>query len=307
MEEEILERAKRKMVLDHLVIQSMDLKGRAKVNLRGERNPDLSAKELDAILKFGAEDLFKDGDGDAAGDELELDDVLRRAETHDTTRSGAGEELLQQFKTVNVATDEDPRAWDDILPAATIAAAQREAAAAAAPQVLEPRVRKTTGYAPVEEVAEAGRGGKSKSKKKSKDGKDGKRGEYSAADVKAFVALLRRFGNVTTHLKEIRSALGARAGSDADVTMLASQIESACERAALKTKGGSDDDDDEDDGDQRATFSGVPLPTDLLRKRDDMGTVVAMLGPPLRVPVVRPPQWDLPNGQVRVVNMALFP
>ena len=63
VEEDILERAKQKMVLDHLVIQRMDTSGRTVLDPRG---PSAGAKlfgkdELAAILRFGAEELFKVG------------------------------------------------------------------------------------------------------------------------------------------------------------------------------------------------------------------------------------------------------
>ena len=65
VEEDILERAKKKMVLDHLVIQRMDTSGRTVLDPGAGKN---SAKamfnrdELAAILKFGAEELFKSTD-----------------------------------------------------------------------------------------------------------------------------------------------------------------------------------------------------------------------------------------------------
>lgn len=67
VEEEIVERAKQKMVLDHLVIQRMDTTGRTildKKNANTNNNP-FNKEDLSAILKFGAEELFKDEeDGD---------------------------------------------------------------------------------------------------------------------------------------------------------------------------------------------------------------------------------------------------
>ncbi len=57
VEEDILNRAKQKMVLDHLVIQRMDTSGRT---ILGPRAKQLFGKdELASILKFGAEELFK--------------------------------------------------------------------------------------------------------------------------------------------------------------------------------------------------------------------------------------------------------
>ena len=60
MEEDILHRAKQKMVLDHLVIQRMDATGRT-VNAGNEPAKLFGKDELAAILKFGAEELFKVG------------------------------------------------------------------------------------------------------------------------------------------------------------------------------------------------------------------------------------------------------
>lgn len=67
VEEEIVERAKQKMVLDHLVIQRMDTTGRTVLDKKspGTNNNPFNKEDLNAILKFGAEDLFKDEeDGD---------------------------------------------------------------------------------------------------------------------------------------------------------------------------------------------------------------------------------------------------
>ncbi|KAJ6619823.1 hypothetical protein lerEdw1_014913 [Lerista edwardsae] len=66
VEEEIIERAKKKMVLDHLVIQRMDTTGRTVLdNSSGRSNSNpFNKEELTAILKFGAEDLFKELEGE---------------------------------------------------------------------------------------------------------------------------------------------------------------------------------------------------------------------------------------------------
>merc|ERR1712228_1105460 len=66
VEEDIVERAKKKMVLDHLVIQRMDTTGRmvfkAKQSGSDKSGQPFSKEELTAILKFGAEDLFQEDD-----------------------------------------------------------------------------------------------------------------------------------------------------------------------------------------------------------------------------------------------------
>lgn len=54
------------MVLDHLVIQRMDTTGRTVLNKRDSSattaNNPFNKEDLNAILKFGAEELFKDDD-----------------------------------------------------------------------------------------------------------------------------------------------------------------------------------------------------------------------------------------------------
>ncbi|XP_071670104.1 chromodomain-helicase-DNA-binding protein 2 isoform X2 [Patagioenas fasciata] len=129
VEEEIIERAKKKMVLDHLVIQRMDTTGRTVLDNnsgRSNSNP-FNKEELTAILKFGAEDLFKELEGEESEpQEMDIDEILRLAETRENEVStSATDELLSQFKVANFATmeDEEPeldersqKDWDDIIP-----------------------------------------------------------------------------------------------------------------------------------------------------------------------------------------------
>eukprot|EP00300_Choanocystis_sp_HF-7_P017828 c19848_g1_i2.p1 GENE.c19848_g1_i2~~c19848_g1_i2.p1 ORF type:complete len:1335 (-),score=344.46 c19848_g1_i2:102-3599(-) len=68
VEEEILERAKQKMVLDQVVIQAMDAGG-----IRKAQNM-FSKKDLGAILKFGAESLFKEEESEESSMQDDDDD-----------------------------------------------------------------------------------------------------------------------------------------------------------------------------------------------------------------------------------------
>lgn len=110
VEEEIVERAKQKMVLDHLVIQRMDTTGRTVLDKNSSSTSTPFTKEdLSAILKFGAEELFKD-EAEGDGDDLvcDIDEILRRAETRDEAPAMAGDELLSAFKVASFAAfDED--------------------------------------------------------------------------------------------------------------------------------------------------------------------------------------------------------
>lgn len=131
VEEEIVERAKKKMVLDHLVIQRMDTTGRTVLDKTStSTTTPFNKEDLSAILKFGAEELFKDepeGDDDLVCD---IDEILRRAETRDEGPTMAGDELLSAFKVASFAAfDEshqkinendrgegDSRDWNEIIP-----------------------------------------------------------------------------------------------------------------------------------------------------------------------------------------------
>ncbi|KAM6290003.1 chromodomain-helicase-DNA-binding protein 1 isoform 2-T2 [Aegotheles albertisi] len=131
VEEDILERAKKKMVLDHLVIQRMDTTG--KTILHTGSTPSSSTpfnkEELSAILKFGAEELFKEPEGEEQEpQEMDIDEILKRAETRENEPGPltVGDELLSQFKVANFSNmDEDDiefepernsRNWEDIIP-----------------------------------------------------------------------------------------------------------------------------------------------------------------------------------------------
>ncbi|XP_062079484.1 protein CHROMATIN REMODELING 5-like [Humulus lupulus] len=59
VEEDILERAKKKMVLDHLVIQKLNAEGRLEKK-EAKKGSYFDKNELSTILRFGAEEIFKE-------------------------------------------------------------------------------------------------------------------------------------------------------------------------------------------------------------------------------------------------------
>lgn len=167
VEEEIIERAKRKMVLDHLVIQRMDTTGRTVLSKDAACTPTptestgLTNKEdLSAILKFGAEELFKEGDKD--GDEephLDIDEVLKRAETREEVQTSENDGLLSSFKIASFdfneedVTPQPPHSssgvqtldWDQIIPESFRAKIEEEERLQAQMELyLPPRKRKNT-------------------------------------------------------------------------------------------------------------------------------------------------------------------
>ena len=153
VEEDILERAKQKMVLDQLVIQQMDTSGRTILNSSQKSAKQLFNKDdLQAILKFGAEDLFKEDEGkggkgegegegveagaggvaggvagngaasDQADNTTDLDAILARAEhVHTKEESGKAADFLSSFKVADIKTSHgsgegDLSFWERLIP-----------------------------------------------------------------------------------------------------------------------------------------------------------------------------------------------
>ncbi|KAJ9542713.1 hypothetical protein OSB04_029219 [Centaurea solstitialis] len=83
VEEDILERAKKKMVLDHLVIQKLNAEGRLEKK-EAKKASTFDKNELSAILRFGAEELFKEEKNDEENKKrllsMDIDEILERAE-----------------------------------------------------------------------------------------------------------------------------------------------------------------------------------------------------------------------------------
>ena len=133
IEEEIIERAKRKMVLEYCIIKQMDTSGMGIMKGRksSSKNNAFSAEELQAVLKFGAQNLFKQdtsapADGQSSTqnaqesklDQLNLDDVLARAEVHqsveETGEALGSAEFLEQFNVQDV--DVNQLTWEELIP-----------------------------------------------------------------------------------------------------------------------------------------------------------------------------------------------
>ena len=84
---------------------------------------DFSKDELSAILKYGAQNMFKADDNQLNKnmEEMDLDDILKTAEDHETVAAGGaggsslgGEGFLQSLAVVSdVKAD---MSWDDIIP-----------------------------------------------------------------------------------------------------------------------------------------------------------------------------------------------
>lgn len=123
VEEDILERAKKKMVLDHLVIQKLNAQGRLEKKETKKGTSMFDKNELAAILRFGAEELFKDEKNDEEAkstlENMDIDEILARAEKVETKAADEnekGNELLSAFKVANFSsTEDDATFWSRLI------------------------------------------------------------------------------------------------------------------------------------------------------------------------------------------------
>ncbi|KAI9320048.1 SNF2 family N-terminal domain-containing protein [Dichotomocladium elegans] len=128
MEENIIERAKRKMVLEYCIIKRMDTSGQEVLpqdNSLSESpgKPDkvpFNEEEMSAILKFGAQNIFQSKENTQKLSDMDLDDILARAEhtqTIENEDSALGsDDFLAQFQISDYGGTAKDLSWEDIIP-----------------------------------------------------------------------------------------------------------------------------------------------------------------------------------------------
>ncbi|GAA5881326.1 hypothetical protein JCM3774_002875 [Rhodotorula dairenensis] len=215
VEEDVLERARKKMILEYAIVNQMDTSGKNLGQAQSATRPENYTKEeLASILKFGAANIFKSEGGQAKLEEMDLDDVINQAEEYETATaptgtSLGGEEFLNQFAVQDVKADMS--SWEDIIPAedrervqAEIAEQQKAAAALessrrAAAQVAPGAYRGETGGNPSRDSSPASDKGELKEPKKPAAPRktDAQRSmELKERDLRNLVRGLQRFGDV---------------------------------------------------------------------------------------------------------------
>ena len=115
VEERIAQVAKKKMMLTHLVVRpGMGGNAAANATANGDKKPNgaMSKKELDDILRFGTEDLFKDDENEENKihyDDAAIDILLDRTQEtpkNDDEESEGLNEYLSSFKVASYVTKE---------------------------------------------------------------------------------------------------------------------------------------------------------------------------------------------------------
>ncbi|ORX51192.1 hypothetical protein DM01DRAFT_1337252 [Hesseltinella vesiculosa] len=127
MEENIIERAKQKMVLEYCIIKQMDTSGLGltqenSMNLSKPKSKDFpfDKAEMSAILKFGAQNMFQSNEQTHQLNDMDLDDILARAEhteTLDADGAAMGsDEFLAQFRISDYGGSANDLSWDELIP-----------------------------------------------------------------------------------------------------------------------------------------------------------------------------------------------
>uniref|UniRef100_A0A915PHJ3 Chromodomain-helicase-DNA-binding protein 1 n=1 Tax=Setaria digitata TaxID=48799 RepID=A0A915PHJ3_9BILA len=272
VEEEIVERAKRKLVLDHLIIQRMDTTGRTVLSKATVTNGTMpfDKQDLAMILKFGAEELFKEKEGEEQEPEVDIDNILQGAETRECDQQNSGSELLNAFRyadfsfdenkdvpTLNVTTIQteadqknlgDSKSWDEIIPEADRKRfADEERERAEKELFLGPRQRTKI----PEVAAEAGDSDEDERKKrKRKRGRDSPLSEeegsdedkpkrarkkmlfnFTESEVRKFIRSFRKFAEPLTRLEAIAQDAELEEFSKNELEQLGNELLAGCQKA----------------------------------------------------------------------------
>ena len=124
VEEEVLERARNKLMLEFITIQrgvtdkdAKELSNKLAASGRGVAEPT-SAEDISRILKRRGEKMFSQSGNQKKLEEMDIDSVLENAEVHKTEQpegiaADGGEDFLKSFDYMDVKIDLE---WDQIIP-----------------------------------------------------------------------------------------------------------------------------------------------------------------------------------------------
>ncbi|KAF2401222.1 hypothetical protein EJ06DRAFT_521086 [Trichodelitschia bisporula] len=130
VEEEVLERARNKLMLEFLTIQRgvTDSEMQQLAKKGANFAEPTSADDISRILKRRGQKMFEQNDNQKKLEELDIDAVLATAEEHKTEQpegitADGGEEFLRSFEYTDVKIDLE---WDEIIPKERLEAIQAE-------------------------------------------------------------------------------------------------------------------------------------------------------------------------------------
>ncbi|OZC08772.1 hypothetical protein X798_04186 [Onchocerca flexuosa] len=260
VEEEIVERAKRKLVLDHLIIQRMDTTGRtvlSKTNVANGTMP-FDKQDLTMILKFGAEELFKEKEGEEQEPENCGSELLNAFRYADFSFDENKDVPTLTVTTVQLETDQKDlatsKSWDEIIPEVDRKKfADEERERAEKELFLGPRQRTKI----PEVAAEAGDSDEDEKKKKGrKRGRDSPLSEeecsdddkpkrarkkllfnFTESEIRKFIRSFRKFAEPLTRLEAIAQDAELEEFSKSELEQLGNELLIGCQKAQNEYEG----------------------------------------------------------------------
>jgi chromodomain-helicase-DNA-binding protein 1 len=241
IEEDVLERARRKMILEYAII-NLGVTDKAK---KSKTDGTFTSEELSAIIKSGASNMFKANDNQAKLENMNIDDVLEHAEDHDTTENlgGAqlgGEDFLRQFEIADYKADVS---WDEIIPKEDRERIEEEERALAEQRATEELIAmnsrrvaalsKRVNPGDTDSIAsEEPERKKRKPQKKvvKKPEVDADR-ELDVNDIRHLYNGLRRYGDIDTRYDEIVAGTELAKLNEENVRQMAKELYDACYEA----------------------------------------------------------------------------
>ncbi|RAL38980.1 hypothetical protein DM860_014806 [Cuscuta australis] len=232
VEEDILERAKKKMVLDHLVIQKLNAEGRLEKK-ESKKGTVFDKNELSAILRFGAEELFKEDKNDEESKKgllsMDIDEILERAEKVEdkVADQEQGNELLGAFKVANFCgAEDDSTFWSRWIKPEAIAEAE---------DALAPRAaRNIKSYAETNPMAETNKRKKRGLETQERLPKRRKADScFSAPAIEGASSQVRgwSYGNLSKRDATRFSRAVKKFGNDSQISLIAAEVGGAIEAA----------------------------------------------------------------------------
>lgn len=150
IEEEVLERARNKLMLEHITIERgvTDKESNDKLQdklAKAKRGADApsSAEDISRILRRRGQKMFEQSSNQKRLEELDIDSVLENAEEHQTEEDkrltgDGGEDFLKKFEYTDVKLDLE---WDQIIPKEALAGIKAEEEAKAHQKFLDDQIR----------------------------------------------------------------------------------------------------------------------------------------------------------------------
>lgn len=150
IEEEVLERARNKLMLEYITIQKGVTDKEKKEKMQDQLNKagrgaeaPTSSEDISRILKRRGQKMFEQSGNQKRLEELDIDSVLENAEEHKTEQQegipgDGGEDFLKNFEYTDVKLDLE---WDQIIPKEALAEIKAEEEQKAHQKFLDDQIR----------------------------------------------------------------------------------------------------------------------------------------------------------------------